>query len=419
MRQLVLLAFSALFCLSSYLGAEDGTCFVVLNGKTGRILSQQGAHRKLYPASTTKIALLAYVLSSNTVDLDQKLVVPAEAVKSLSEKEKAKDNFSKYPSYILESVSTIAGFQAGEVITLRDALYGMMLPSGNDAANTLAYYWGNGSIPACVDKLNAFVASLGCQDTHFMNPHGLPHPQHYSTAYDLAIMASYAMQNPDFKKIVGTASYVKEKTNKQPAVTWGNINKLILPGPFFCELANGIKTGHHAKAQHCLVASGEIPDRSIIVVLLHCPDRKQMFLVARKLLTRYLEEPKKEKLIVPAGKIELERELEGHSTPLSLKTQTPFSISYFPSEEPAIRVVAAWYELRFPIKEGQEVGALKVFADEKEVASTPLYSAEHRSATWRQRFLETQSFMQSHKTIVFFAAICVIGLAFFVFKRRR
>lgn len=419
MRQISFVCFVFFFWISSSLPAEEDISFVVLNANTGKILLQQKAHTKRYPASTTKVPLLAYVLNTNTIDLNQKLVVPAETVKAVSATEKAKDNFSKYSSYILEHGSTIAGFQAGETISLQDALYGTMLPSGGDAANVLAYYWGNGSIPVCVEKINALVSSLGCQNTHFMNPHGLHHPHHYSTAYDLALIASYAMQNPMFKKIVGTPSYVKEKTNKQASCTWSNTNKLLQKGPFFCEQATGIKTGYYSKAQHCLVASGESPERTIIVVLLHCPDRKQMFLIARKLLTKFLSEPKKEKVIVPCGHIELERELEGHTAPLSLKTEKPFSLSYFTSEEPAIRVVAEWYALTFPIKEGQEVGALKVLSDEKEVGSIPLYSAERRSATWRQRFLETQRFLQNHKTMVFVVGAAIVVLAIYLLRRRR
>ena len=184
-----------------------------------------------------------------------------------------------------------------------------MLPSGNDAANVLAYYWGNGSIPAYVEKVNAFVASLGCLNTHFTNPHGLPHPQHVSTAYDLALIASFAIQDPVFKKIVSSCSYKKEKTNKQPATTWTTTNKLLLHGPYFCEQATGIKTGYHSKAQHCLVGSAENEARSVIVVLLHCPDRKHMFLLGKKLLQRFLLEQKKEKTIVPSGAIQLERSL--------------------------------------------------------------------------------------------------------------
>ena len=400
--------------------SEDGLSYVVINAETGKILSQQGAHKKQYPASTTKIALVAYILNASTIDLDQKLVVPFEAVRTVSPSEKAREKFSKYPSYILESDGSIAGFQAGEVISLRDALYGTLLPSGDDAANMLAYYWGNGSIPACVDKMNALAASLGCQNTHFMNPHGLHHPQHYSTAYDLAILASYALKNPLFKKIVSTPSYEKAKTNKQPATTWATTNKLIRQGPLFCARATGVKTGWHSRAQHCLVASGENGDRSIVVVLLHCSDRKELFLITKKLLDRFLNEQKKERQIVSRGKIPLERELEGDVAALPLRAEEAVFLSYYPSEEPAVRAIVEWQELSYPIKKGQQVGVLKVFSDDKEMAHIPLYADENRAATWKLRYLETQRFLQSHKAIVLviFGSL-ILGVCLFLKGRRR
>lgn len=409
------------FCLSvcGFADVQEGASFVVLNAKTGKVLLQQSSHKRLYPASTTKMALVAYALNTSTLDLNQKIAIPLEAVKAVSAVEKAKDNFGKYPSYILEKGGTIAGFKAGEIVLLKDVLWGIMLPSGNDAANTLAYYWGNGSIEACVDKMNEFVASIGCRDTHFMNPHGFHHPEHYSSAYDLALIGAFAMKNETFRNIVKTASYTKEKTNKQPATVWQNTNKLVVPGQFFYEQATGIKTGYHSKSQHCLIASGETSERSVIVSLLHCDDRKQMFLLGKKLLQKFLTEPKKEKILVKSGPVQLRRGIEGHSLPLLLKAQDSFSFSFFPSEEPTVRVVAEWNELVFPIKEGQRVGTLKVFADEKEIGAVPLLSAEDRKATWLQRFLETKKHLQSHRTGVMFAVGFILVCAFFVVRRRR
>ena len=102
-----------ILCFHGLLCAEDGSSFVVMNAKTGKILLQQNAHRKQYPASTTKIATVAYALSANPIDLDQKLVVPAEAVKAVSEGEKAKDNYGKHPSYILSQQVALLGFRQG------------------------------------------------------------------------------------------------------------------------------------------------------------------------------------------------------------------------------------------------------------------------------------------------------------------
>ena len=401
---------------------QEVTAFVVMNAKSGRVLMQRAAHQKLYPASTTKTAFVAYVLSTPGIDINQKLVIPLEAVKSLPDAEKSRDNFSKYPSYILEARGTNAGFKPSEIITLKDALFGAMLPSGNDAANVLAYYWGKGSIESCVEQVNHFVESIGCLNTKFCNPHGLHHPQHTSTAYDLALIARYAMQMPLFRQIVCSPSYTKEKTNKQPAVTWQQSNKLIVPGPYYYDLATGVKTGHHARALNCLISTGETQERSIIVVLLHCPDRKQMFVGAKKLLQKFLAEEKTNRVVVEKGALQLKREIEGQVVPLSLCSPRESSVTFYPSEEPAIKAVAEWKELKFPVEQGQEVGLLHIFADDQEVDHVPLLASERRDMTWQQRLIILQKFLQSHLSGVAAVSIIIgvlIAIALVVRRKRR
>lgn len=386
---------------------QELTAFVVMNAKTGRVLMQRSAHEKMYPASTTKVALLSYVLNTPGIDLTQKLVVPQEAVKAVSDVEKGRDNFSKYPSYVLESSGSLAGFKTGEIIYLKDALFGAMLPSGNDAANTLAYYWGNGSIEACIEQMNRFAESIGCLNTKFLNPHGLHHPQHVTTAYDLALLTRYGMQIPLFRQIVGTTAYTKERTNKQPAVTWQQTNKLLLQGPYFYDRATGVKTGSHQRAQNCLVASAETTDRSIIIVLLHCPDRKQMFVGAKKLLQRFLNEEKTRRVVVEHGSIQLKREIEGQMVPLSLCSPREAAVSFYPSEEPNVRAVVEWNSLKFPVEEGQEVGFLHIMADDEEVDRVPLLASEHRDTTWRQRLITSQKFLKDHRGAVLGICLCL------------
>lgn len=414
-----LLAFVFTLCFLSVYAAEQGSesPFVVMNAKTGRILMQHAAHKKMYPASTTKVALLAYVLSTTGLDLEQRLVVPAEALRMVPDAEKSRENYSKYPSYILEAAGSTAGFKAAEVITLKDALWGAMLPSGNDAANTLAYYWGNSSIETCVEQMNRLADSLGCQNTHFMNPHGLHHPNHYSSAFDLAVIARYAMQYPIFRQIVGSKTYTKERTNKQPAVIYQQHNKLLVSGPYYYEKATGIKTGQHSRAKSCLIASGETGDRSIIVVLLHVPDRKQLFLGARKLLDTFLSEAKVQRKIVQKGLLQLKREVEGQPAPLSLEAPEDCVMSYYPSEEPVVKALVEWKELRFPIEPGQEIGVLRVFADDQLLSTVPLLAAERRYMTWRQRLLISQRYVKEHST----AAIILVfaGLLGIVMLSRR
>jgi D-alanyl-D-alanine carboxypeptidase (penicillin-binding protein 5/6) len=398
----------------------EPAAFVVMNAESGRLLLQRAAHKKMYPASTTKMATVLYVLNTPDLDLSQKLVVPQEAVRAVSMVERSRDSYTKYPSHILETGSSLAGFKSGEIITLQDVLYGAMLCSGNDAANVLAYYWGKGSIEACVEGINQYVESLGCANTKFCNPHGLHHPQHVTTAYDLALLARQGMRLPLFRQIVGSKSYTKGRTNKQQPVLWQQTNKLLLPGPAFCEQATGVKTGYLSEAKHCLVASGENKDRSLIVVLLGCQDRKQMFQVAKKLLERFLSEEKVRRVVVEEGPLQLNREIEGQPEALPLAAPRSSAVAFYPSEEPPIRAVVEWNELTFPVEEGQEVGMLRVLVDEQEVDRVPLLASEHRDLTWYQRLRICQEFLREHRGAVYTGAILLaIVLSGLYCTRRR
>ena len=401
-------------------GAQtEPAAFVVMNAESGRVLLQRAASEKMYPASTTKIATVLYVLNTPGLDLDQKLVVPQDALKALPARELSRDNYTRHPSYILEiGGSSLAGLKVGEIITVRDALYGTMLPSGNDAANVLAYYWGKGSIETCVRAINRYVESLGCTNTNFCNPHGMHNPQHVSTAYDLALMARTGMHSSLFRQVVGAKSYTKGSTNKQPPVTWQQSNRLLLPGAAFCEQATGIKTGYFSLAKHCLVSSGENKDRSLIVVLLGCPDRKEMFQTAKKLLDRFLSEGKVTRAVVNEGLLQLNREVEGQTRALPLMAKRSSIVSFYPSEEPPIRAVVEWNELAFPIETGQEVGTLRVLMDEQEVDRVPLLASEHRDLTWYQRLLISQRFLREHQAGVLVGAV-FLAIALFRFYRRR
>lgn len=404
------------FSVQAIYGAEVGS-FVVMNAENGKVLLQKDAHVKQYPASTTKIATVAYVLHLSSVDLQQKIVVPPECVRTVSDEEKSAENFSKYPSYVLEAHGSSAGFKAGEIVTLEDVLYGILLSSGNDAANTLAYYWGNRSIEQFMEQVNQMAQSLGCLNTSFENPHGLHHPQHVSSAYDLALLASYGLKNPLFAKIVSSKSYVKAQTNKQPQVTFLQTNRLLLSGPQFCEYASGVKTGYHKRAQHCFVGSGENGDRKIVVVLLHCPDRKNMFSLAKKLLEAALSEKKVVKRVIDAGKISLTRSFEGQTAPISLEAASSYDFAYYPSESPKIHAEVVWNDVDFPVTKGQKMGTVHIFSDGKEVSAVEIVSHEDRQATFSQRILSLQKFLQNHKGIAIFVAVVFAGIIIAILVR--
>src|SRR3990172_91439 len=146
--------------------------------------------------------------------------------------------------------SSVMGLRPGEELTLEDLLYGLLLPSGNDAALAVAGHLG-GSVARFVDLMNQRAAELGLVNTHFANPHGLDAPEHYSSAADLVRLARTAMANPTFAKIVST----RERTVRGKLATYElrNTNRLLgtYPG------VDGVKTGSTDAAGQCLVAAAQ------------------------------------------------------------------------------------------------------------------------------------------------------------------
>ena len=151
--------------------------------------------------------------------------------------------------------------QEGEILTIQELLYGMMLHSGNDAATALAIYCG-GTVEGFAELMNDTAYKLGMKDSHFVNPHGLDSPDHYSTANDLAILAAYAMENPIFQKTVSV------KSIKLGQRYLSNHNKLL----WRVEGADGVKTGFTKAAGRILVSSATRNDRRLIAVTINAPD---------------------------------------------------------------------------------------------------------------------------------------------------
>ena len=169
--------------------------------------------------------------------------------------------------------STLMGLEPGDEFTLRDLLYGLMLPSGNDAALAIARHV-SGTEQAFAREMNAFARRLGLTDTHFSNPHGLGRRNHYTTAYDIAILARYLMTIPELREVVGAASW---SANGSRTINMRSLNPLLWSYPG----VDGVKTGYTWSAGRTIVASAVRDGRRIYVVLLDAPDRDGD---ARKLL---------------------------------------------------------------------------------------------------------------------------------------
>lgn len=210
---------------------------IVLDALSGRVLYEKQADQRSLIASTTKI-MTALVVCERCNVLDR-MRIPKEAV--------GIEGSSMY-------------LQEGEILTIQELLYGLMLSSGNDAAVALAIYCG-GTAEGFVQLMNDKARVLGLENTNFENPHGLDSPSHYSTARDLAVLAAYAMKNPVFYKTVSA----KNVTLGQRYLR--NHNKLLwlVPG------ADGVKTGYTRAAGRILVSSATRSRRRIIAVTIHDP----------------------------------------------------------------------------------------------------------------------------------------------------
>ena len=231
-----LLAAVLIFPVKGYaLSAEKA---ILADAATGRILYEKNADSRSLIASTTKI-MTALVVCEQCNVLDR-MRIPKEAV--------GIEGSSMY-------------LQEGEVLTIQELLYGLMLHSGNDAAVALAIYCG-GTVEGFAEMMNDKARQIGMQNSHFENPNGLDAPGHYSTARDLAMLAAYAMQNPIFSKTVST----KNITIGQRYLH--NHNKLL----WQVEGADGVKTGYTRAAGRILVSSALRDGRRLVAVTINAPD---------------------------------------------------------------------------------------------------------------------------------------------------
>ncbi|MDB6081863.1 MAG: dacC [Chlamydiia bacterium] len=355
---------------------------VLMNAATGKILFAKNASKKQYPASITKVATCIYALNQGSHLLDKRIEATIEALRCVSSAERAQHNYTKHPAHWLETGASHIGLKNGEIVPFRDLLYGMMLASGGDASNVIAEYFGNGSIPLFMQNVNRYLQSIGCSNTYFCNPSGLHHPEHMTTALDVAKMCQEALKNPLFCQIVKTSNYTKAATNKQPQTTFVQSNRLVKKGLLHYPYAIGVKTGYTSKAQHTLVAAAEKDHRLLIAVLLNCPERQEKFLDAKNLFEKAFSETKVEKIVLPAGSHSFSKPIEDAAKPLTVYSKDALNIAYYPSEEPSLRLQLVWDKALLPIQAGQKVGALQLLADDRVVQTAPLYAKEMIEASW-------------------------------------
>ena len=311
---------------------------ILMDAQTGRVLYTHNADQQALIASTTKIMTALVVCEySNVLD---RVRIPQEAV--------GIEGSSMY-------------LKAGEILTIQDLLYGLMLQSGNDAAVALAIYCG-GTVEGFAELMNDKAHRLGMRNTHFVNPNGLDAPGHYSTAGDMAILAAYAMENPIFAKTVSTKS-----------VTIGdrvlrNHNKLL----WLLDGADGVKTGFTKAAGRILVSSCTRQGRRLIAVTMN--DRND-WADHQQLMENGFSNYTVKQIVKCGDCLGTIPVISGGQCNVELLATDDFSYALADEERPQIVLSQPGFAYA-PVVQGEEAGFAYICIEGKAVGKIPLVFGE-------------------------------------------
>ena len=307
---------------------------IVVDGATGRVLYEKAADKQVLIASTTKI--MTALLVCEQCNILDRVSIPKEAV-----------GIEGSSMYLRE----------GEILTVQDLLYGLMLHSGNDAAVALAIYCG-GTVEGFAEMMNDKARALDMNNTHFVNPNGLDAPGHYSTARDMAKLAAYAMENPIFYQTVST------KNVKVGSRNLSNHNKLL----WRVEGADGVKTGFTKASGRILVSSATRQGRRIIVVTMNDPNdwRDHETLLENGFARFYVKE------LVSAGEVLGYAEVAGgQAGKVALVAEKGFSLAVTADEKPELVLPSPGF-VYAPVAQGQQAGYAHILLDGAPVGKLPV-----------------------------------------------
>lgn len=328
---------------------------ILIDAQTGRVLYEKNADDQGLIASTTKI-MTALVVCEQCNVLDR-VRIPKEAV-----------GIEGSSMYLKE----------GEVLTVQDLLYGLMLHSGNDAAVALAIYCG-GTVEGFAQLMNDKAHRLGMENTHFVNPNGLDAPGHYSTARDMAVLAAYAMEDPIFRQTVST----KNVTVGQRYLH--NHNKLL----WQVEGADGVKTGYTKAAGRILVSSAKRNDRRLVMVTMNDPnDWHDHAMLLEDGFGQYTVR----RLVSQGDCLGTVEVAGGQSGTVQLLAAEGFSFALRKQEQPRILLSGTGF-VYAPVAQGQDAGWAYVMLDEQTIGKVPLVygqtveqQAEPKPSFWQRIF---------------------------------
>ena len=313
---------------------------VMLEPESGRVLFQRDAHTPRPMASTTK--LMTALIAAESVSFDKEVVVPDAAV-------------------LVEGSSM--GLRAGDHITMHDLVTGLLLESGNDAANAIALLV-SGSIPAFAEKMNRKAAELRMEDSTFVTPSGLDEGNHSSSAYDMALLGAEVLRHPELKEICAAKSAVIQVGDPKHEATMNNHNKLLHKYPY----AIGMKTGYTIKSGRCLVSAAEKDGVTLIIASLnghdYWNDHMALYEYGFSLTTCYRPElPDFSRFPVSGG-------ITG-TVPLQVG-EVP-GMTLLKGEEDRVRcLIDVPRFLLAPLEAGEQVGTIRYVLDGRELCALPV-----------------------------------------------
>lgn len=326
--------FMALIFMYNHVGALAETsarAACILEMETGRVLFASDMHARLPMASTTKV--MTALLAIERGRMDDAVVCSKNA---------------------FGVPGTSIYLQEGETLTLEEMLLGLMLASGNDAAVAIAEHIG-GTTEAFVAMMNARAREIGAVNTRFANPHGLPDENHYTTAYDLALIAREAMGNEAFRRLVATQRASISWPGRAHNRTLSNKNRLLSTYPG----ATGVKTGFTSKAGRCLVFGAQRDELELVGAVLSCSD---WFDEAARLMDGCFETYTMARVLGPtlsAGRIAV---TGGEADTCGLCVMQPLSVPLQAGEAAQV-VLDVPASVRAPVYPGQYLGTARIVVD--------------------------------------------------------
>ncbi|MBQ2662167.1 MAG: D-alanyl-D-alanine carboxypeptidase [Clostridia bacterium] len=355
----VLLAALVLFSFANTARAqslETASGAVLLEQSTRKVLYYKNAHARLPMASTTKI--MTCILAIEKGNLDEVIEVADEA-------------------YAIEGSSIY--LEKNERISVRDLLYGLMLASGNDAAVALACHVA-GDTESFARLMNNEAKEIGCMNTNFITPNGLHDDEHYTSAYDLGLIACYAMENATFREIVGTTYYTAESGHVKR--TLKNKNKIL----WQYEGGNGIKTGYTMKAGKCLVFSAERDGMNLVGVVL---DDGNMFNDAKVMLDYGFENYAMSTALKKGDTILRTRVWGGRKNILALELKDNIMVPVSNNTQTTlIPKIKTYGQLKAPVRKGETLGFIEIWEGDTLLKTGELVAAEDIDAVSFGYFLD-------------------------------